>query len=144
MRLTCSSRYPGTYIKNGRFQDSSKYRLRRRGYATTPKPSGLIENVAILGGGITGLATTFFLSKALPKTKITLYEAGSQLGGWIHTRHVDTSNGQVVFEQGPRTLRPGFPDGWVTVDLVSARCLNEIGILTGLGRSTNSNWRIKY
>ena len=77
-----------------------------------------VKNVAILGGGITGLASAFYLSKQLPEARITLFEGSSRLGGWLHSKRVDVGNGNVVFEQGPRTLRPGIPNGLVTLDLV--------------------------
>ena len=76
------------------------------------------KNIAVLGGGITGLASTFYLSEAFPKSSITLYEGSSRLGGWLHSTSVDVGNGQVVFEQGPRNLRPSVPNGMVTLDLV--------------------------
>ena len=77
-----------------------------------------VKNVAILGGGITGLTTAFYLSKFLPETRITLFEGSSRLGGWLHSKQVDVGNGKVVFEQGPRTLRPNVPNGLVTLKLV--------------------------
>ena len=76
------------------------------------------RNIAILGGGITGLATAYFLSRSLPYARITLIEASSRLGGWLHSKQVDVGNGKVVFEQGPRTLRPTAPNGLITLDLV--------------------------
>ena len=77
-----------------------------------------VKDVAVLGGGITGLASTFYLSQELPEAKITLYEGSPRLGGWLQSRQVDVGNGQVVFEQGPRTLRPTSPNGVLTLDLV--------------------------
>ena len=77
-----------------------------------------VKNVAILGGGITGLASAFYLSKLLPEVRITLLEGSSRLGGWLHSKQVDVGNGNVVFEQGPRTLRPNVPNGLVTLKLV--------------------------
>jgi oxygen-dependent protoporphyrinogen oxidase len=66
------------------------------------------ENIAILGGGITGLASAHFISKEFPKSKITVYEAGKETGGWVKSRKVDVAGGEVLFEYGPRTLRPGI------------------------------------
>ena len=77
-----------------------------------------VKDVAILGGGITGLASAFYLSKQLPEARITIFEGSSRLGGWLHSQQVDVRNGNVVFEQGPRTLRPGVPNGLVTLNLV--------------------------
>lgn len=65
--------------------------------------------MAVLGGGLTGLTTAYYLAKMLPKTtKITVYEASSRTGGWIRTDRVpvdvDGVQGTVQFERGPRTL----------------------------------------
>jgi oxygen-dependent protoporphyrinogen oxidase len=84
--------------------------------STQSGPTG--PNIAVLGGGITGLSTAYYLSKELPTANITLYEAGDRLGGWLHSKHVDTGNGKVVFEQGPRSIRPHTPSGLVTLELV--------------------------
>ena len=77
-----------------------------------------VNDVAILGGGITGLACAYYLSQDLPDTKITLLESTSRLGGWLNTETINVGNGDVIFEQGPRSLRPNFPNGQVTLDLV--------------------------
>ena len=78
-----------------------------------------IQEVAVLGGGITGLASAFYISKALKNVHVTLYEGGDRLGGWLRSTAVDVGNCKVVFEQGPRTLRPNYPNGIITLDLVS-------------------------
>ena len=83
---------------------------------STMKPE--IISIAVLGGGITGLASAYFLSRDFPYAKITLFEASSRLGGWLHSTSVDIGSGNVVFEQGPRNLRPTTPNGLVTLDLV--------------------------
>ena len=88
-----------------------------RHYSTSTTEPGF-SSIAVLGGGITGLASAYFLSKDLPNTKITLYEASSRLGGWLHSRSVDIGSGNVIFEQGPRNLRPTTPNGLVTLNLV--------------------------
>ena len=76
-------------------------------------------DVAVLGGGITGLASAYYLSQQLPKARITLFEGSLRLGGWLQSKQIDVGTGSIVFEQGPRTLRPSRPNGWVTLDLVS-------------------------
>ena len=83
--------------------------------------SGLSQKnhqIAVLGGGITGLASAYYLSRSLPNAKITLFEGTSRLGGWLHSKQVDVGNGRVLFEQGPRTLRAVAPNGLITLDLV--------------------------
>ena len=92
-----------------------------RQYATassTPNTKPESPSIAVLGGGITGLASAYFLSRDLPNAKITLFEASSRLGGWLHSRSVDIGSGNVIFEQGPRNLRPTVPNGLVTLGLV--------------------------
>jgi NAD(P)-binding Rossmann-like domain len=76
------------------------------------------KEIAVLGGGITGLASAYFLSNALPEARIAIYESTDTLGGWLQTRHIDTKSGNVVFEQGPRTLRFTHPAGLVMLELV--------------------------
>jgi len=76
-------------------------------------------NIAVLGGGITGLASAHYLTRELPHAKVTIYDENNRLGGWVKSKRVDIGNGHVVFEQGPRTLRPASPAGLVTLDIVS-------------------------
>lgn len=59
--------------------------------------------VLILGGGITGLSTAWYLKKRHPKAEITLLEKENRLGGWIKTGR---ENG-FLFEKGPRTFQIG-------------------------------------
>lgn len=101
--------------------------LSYRNYATANSTSTFnhpVTDVAILGGGITGLATAYYLSTKLPSVKIRLFEGSSRLGGWLHSRTVNVGNGNVVFEHGPRSLRPSTPSALVTMDLV--RCDSPI------------------
>jgi pyruvate/2-oxoglutarate dehydrogenase complex dihydrolipoamide dehydrogenase (E3) component len=75
-----------------------------------PKDYKPPRTVAVLGGGLTGLSTAWHLSRWLPKTKITLYEAGDRLGGWIDTETVpvttpDGKEGTVSFERGARMVQ---------------------------------------
>ena len=78
----------------------------------------------MIGGGITGLTTAHYLARWLPpSSRVTLYEAGDRLGGWIHTVRRETECGVVHFENGPRMLRglgrAGFrADDYVFYDLV--------------------------
>ncbi|KAF2478292.1 Protoporphyrinogen oxidase [Lindgomyces ingoldianus] len=64
------------------------------------------EQIAVLGGGISGLSSAYFTALEFPNTKITIYERSEELGGWIRSKRVKVPGGEVVFEQGPRTLRP--------------------------------------
>ncbi len=65
----------------------------------------------MLGGGLTGLATAFYLTLALPRARITLYEASNRLGGWIDTEkaNLTTPDGDAVtvhFERAARMVKP--------------------------------------
>jgi oxygen-dependent protoporphyrinogen oxidase len=65
------------------------------------------NRIAIVGGGISGLASAHFIAKEFPKSKITLYESQNRLGGWLRSERHKVTGGDVLFEYGPRTLRPG-------------------------------------
>lgn len=67
------------------------------------------NNIAVFGGGISGLASAYFLSKEFPKCKITIFEAGKETGGWIRSKRVQVPGGDILFEMGPRTLRSSTP-----------------------------------
>ena len=73
---------------------------------STPAAASHSHDVGILGGGITGLASAYFLNKQHPNAKITLYEAKDRVGGWLESKRVPVEGGNVLFEAGPRTLRP--------------------------------------
>ena len=77
------------------------------------------KQIAVLGGGISGLSCAYYLTREFPSAKITLYEASNRLGGWVHTEVVDGGFGAIAFEQGPRTLQPNRVSSLVTFDLVS-------------------------
>lgn len=67
------------------------------------------KHIAIIGGGLTGLTTAYYMSSVVrPSTKITLYEASPRLGGWVKTDKVKVDvagkQGTVNFERGPRSL----------------------------------------
>ncbi len=75
------------------------------------------KSITILGAGLTGLVSAYQLSRALPSTsRITLVDSTNRLGGWVRSkRHaVRLRNdkgevvveGEVVCEQGPRSIRP--------------------------------------
>ena len=85
-----------------------------RSYVTS---SGVIQlknkipnDIAILGGGLTGLATAYFIRQYLPKANITVYEGSNRLGGWIDTEEVQVTTpsgetGKVLFQRGGRMLK---------------------------------------
>ncbi|XP_059469670.1 protoporphyrinogen oxidase [Neocloeon triangulifer] len=65
----------------------------------------------ILGGGIAGLSAAYYLRSAAP----TLVESSSRLGGWIQTNR---RPGEILFEHGPRTIRPAGEQGANTLNLI--------------------------
>ncbi|KAK0631971.1 hypothetical protein B0T14DRAFT_559708 [Immersiella caudata] len=75
------------------------------------------DTIAVLGGGLTGLTTAWYLSRWIPKAKIVIYEASDRLGGWIDTKTVpvttpDGKTGTASFERGARMVqiyRQGVP-----------------------------------
>ena len=69
----------------------------------------------VVGGGISGLSAAYYLRKLVPNCKLTLLEASSRLGGWVHTTKFDDGS---VFEHGPRTIRPAGVSGANTLQLV--------------------------
>ncbi|KAG6017425.1 hypothetical protein E4U54_007261 [Claviceps lovelessii] len=104
-------------------------KLSRRRYAT------LNENghIAVVGGGLTGLTTAYYLTKQLPSTaKITLYEGSDRLGGWIQTDRVpvdvDGVKGTVSFERGPRTLSSLHTSSWRFDDLILYDLALDLGL----------------
>lgn len=52
-----------------------------------------------------GLSSAYFASREFPNSKITVFEAGKDAGGWLKSKKVQVPGGEIVFEQGPRTLR---------------------------------------
>ncbi|KAB5551117.1 hypothetical protein GE09DRAFT_1190076 [Coniochaeta sp. 2T2.1] len=93
---------------------------RPRRYATTTAagaatPINVNKNrpkhVAVIGGGLTGLSTAWFLTKFMPEAKVTIYEGSGRVGGWIDTeeRPVEVPGGKqgvIRFERGARMVQP--------------------------------------
>jgi len=63
-----------------------------------------VKQIAIVGGGITGLTTAYYLQKEIKEKglpfEVKLYEAGDRLGGMIHTERKDG----FTIERGPDSL----------------------------------------
>lgn len=77
--------------------------------------------IAILGAGLAGVATAFFLRQYGGKDlSITCIEKSGRPGGWVHT---DTADG-FLFEQGPRSCRSGAA-GQSVLELVRALGLED-------------------
>lgn len=73
-----------------------------------------IMTVTILGGGIGGLSSAFYLAARNNFAKIRLYEASSRVSGWINSEQHDG----YYFESSARTLRPKGLTGNTTLELV--------------------------
>ncbi|XP_070691616.1 protoporphyrinogen oxidase isoform X2 [Pempheris klunzingeri] len=74
-----------------------------------------MSTVAVLGGGIGGLAASYYLSKSPQVTKVIVLESSSRFGGWLwSTRRSDGA----VFEHGPRGIRPAGAVGRNTLNMV--------------------------
>lgn len=86
------------------------------------------SSIAILGGGISGLSAAYRLAKSLPSCQITLIESSNRLGGWMQSHKHE---GGVIFESGPRTMRPKGVRGWSTIALVSFAPCNIMQYMTG-------------
>ncbi len=68
---------------------------------TTHPASRTTPHVVIIGGGITGLSTAWYLHKAAPDLRVTIFEAGDRLGGKVETHFVDGDAGRpFVLEAG--------------------------------------------
>ncbi|KUJ23957.1 Protoporphyrinogen oxidase [Mollisia scopiformis] len=74
--------------------------------------------IAIIGGGITGLTAAHYITRELSHAKVTIYEAGSRVGGWLQSEYIDVKDGKVLLEKGPRTLRPNTEAALVTLDMI--------------------------
>lgn len=65
-----------------------------------------IPHVAIIGGGIAGLSSAWYLQKA--GLRYTLLEKNRRLGGLLHTRHIY----EMQVEEGPDAFITRKPQAW--------------------------------
>uniref|UniRef100_A0A8C3UWN6 Protoporphyrinogen oxidase n=1 Tax=Catharus ustulatus TaxID=91951 RepID=A0A8C3UWN6_CATUS len=73
------------------------------------------RTVAVVGGGISGLAACYHLVRAPRPPKVLLLEASGRFGGWLQSSR--TPEG-AVFEHGPRGVRPAGTAGAETLHMV--------------------------
>ncbi len=70
------------------------------------KPQDADTTVAIVGGGLWGLAAAHGLRRLAPEAEVSVFEAAARPGGAIHTvRH-----GEFLFEAGPSSLLDNSPE----------------------------------
>ncbi|MDA0991546.1 MAG: protoporphyrinogen oxidase [Verrucomicrobia bacterium] len=94
-----------------------------------------VPQTVIVGGGITGLATAFYLErraaeKGLPVPSYTLIEAGDRLGGKIVTQHID----DYVLEGGPDSFIAQKPWG--------LQLCRDLGVADALVPCSEANQKI--
>ena len=77
-----------------------------------------MSRVAVIGGGLTGLATAYYLGQAKPDRQIDVFEEEHRFGGKIKTKRVD---GYVV-EVGP--------DSYLARKQAMTDLINELGLVT--------------
>ena len=77
------------------------------------------KRALILGGGISGLALAWKLSRSPQEWEVVLLEKSPQVGGWLQS---DTSLGY-HFEQGPRTFR--YQSNSLLLELIDALGLQD-------------------
>ncbi|CAO3653962.1 unnamed protein product [Mucor fragilis] len=103
-----------------------------------------MSSVAVLGGGVSGLSAAYYLARSAPATtKIVLIEGKDRVGGWIHSRrvapgkysrdklpHLSNEKDSVLFEAGPRSLRPEGPNGAILLEMIHHLNLNDDKLLS--------------
>ena len=77
------------------------------------------ESIAIVGGGISGLATAFYIKQFNPNAKITLFEKEAKLGGKMKTMKKDG----FLIEEGSNGFLSNKPD---TLELVKLSGCEDI------------------
>ena len=87
--------------------------------------------IAIIGGGISGLATAFYIKRHSSQTEVWIFEKETSLGGTMRTVNIDG----FLFETGPNGFLSNKPDA---LDLV-----NESGGESLLLKSSDAA-RIRY
>lgn len=75
----------------------------------TKHPAEPSYDVAIAGGGFSGLAIAYRLAQLAPHLKIVLLEASDRLGGKALTVRVETTHGQFLIEAGPDSFLAAKP-----------------------------------
>nr|VFK33419.1 MAG: oxygen-dependent protoporphyrinogen oxidase [Candidatus Kentron sp. MB]VFK76158.1 MAG: oxygen-dependent protoporphyrinogen oxidase [Candidatus Kentron sp. MB] len=88
-------------------------------------------HVAIIGAGISGLATAFFIRKLSPNSRVALFEKDARCGGTMQSEHRDG----FLFEAGPNGFLSNRQE---TLDLVQESGAERLLL------SSNDEARIRY
>ncbi len=87
-------------------------------------PTSPTRHVAVIGGGIAGLSTAYYLQKQAAATgaaiRYTVLEAASRWGGHILTETVETDAGRFIVEAGP--------DSFITQKPWGVQLARELGL----------------
>ena len=74
------------------------------------------KKIVVLGGGISGLTSAFYLSSKFQDVTLVV---GPRLGGWLKSISKKHERYKITMESGPRSLRPFGVAGHLTLDLIS-------------------------
>lgn len=132
-------------VRRLRIVSSAPRRHRQsRLYSTSGSPAPPPQHtLAIIGGGLSGLSSAFYFLRALSPSarraaKVVIFEKDERVGGWCRSvniaskpdvKELDHEDGvkakargasrrELVFETGPRSIRPVGLSGWLTVEMV--------------------------
>ena len=86
-----------------------------------------MKRCAIIGGGISGLCSAYFLQKSNPEFEIHLYDAAANVGGVIRTEIVDGC------------ILDGGPDSFLTQKKSAIRLCEELGLAGELVSSNDAD-----
>ena len=82
-----------------------------------------MKTVCVVGGGLAGLASAHYALRLSPSSRVIVLEATNRFGGWVDTtRHQDG----IIWEHGPRTVRPVGVQGANTLALVEELHLENL------------------
>jgi hypothetical protein len=115
-----------------------------RSFLHTPSSQPL--TLAIVGGGLSGLSSAYYfiqtLTPALRKAcKVVVFEKQGRTGGWCRSLDVPLQEGEkgnMVFETGPRSIRPAGLQGWLTLEMVRPSLLPISFVLTSGGTQAHT------
>ncbi|KAL8293278.1 hypothetical protein RQP46_000972 [Phenoliferia psychrophenolica] len=108
---------------------------------TTSTPLEPPHTLAVVGGGLSGLSSAFYFLNALSPAarqaaKVVLLEKETRFGGWCKSVPIptkedaatikDRKDAALIFETGPRSIRPVGLQGWLTVELAHSLGLTPL------------------